>query len=109
MARLVEALDPEAVYLFGSRARGDATPYSDFDILLITSSDAGRGEIDPAQAYAPLLGLGIACDVFACSRQEFERERLEKTGICRTVSREGRLLWQNKWVVVDPRRGGGVE
>jgi uncharacterized protein len=96
VARLVEALDPEAIYLFGSRARGDATPYSDFDILLVTPTDRCRGEIDPAQAYAPLLGLGIACDVVACSREEFEREKLEKTGICRTAFREGRLLHERR-------------
>ena len=29
--RLVEAFDPVAVYLFGSRARGDASKDSDYD------------------------------------------------------------------------------
>ena len=96
LARLVGTLDPEAIYLFGSRARGDATPYSDFDILVVTPSDGARGAIGPAEAYAPLLGLGIACDVLACSREDFEREKAEKTGICRTVLREGRLLYERR-------------
>lgn len=86
---MVGALDPEAVHLFGSRARGDATPYRDFDILVVTSSNGARGEIGPAEAYAPLLG--IARGGIACSREDFQGE---KTGIClpEAVLREGRLL-----------------
>ena len=33
--RLIEAYAPERVYLFGSSARGDAGPDSDYDILLV--------------------------------------------------------------------------
>ncbi len=40
IARIVETMNPEAVYLFGSRARGDARPDSDYDLLVIVSDDA---------------------------------------------------------------------
>ena len=33
--RLIEAFDPVAIYLFGSRARGDAQEDSDYDLLVI--------------------------------------------------------------------------
>lgn len=33
--RLVERIGPQAVILFGSRARGDWRPWSDYDILVI--------------------------------------------------------------------------
>ncbi len=33
--RLVEAYHPEHIYLFGSRARGEAGPDSDYDILVM--------------------------------------------------------------------------
>jgi predicted nucleotidyltransferase len=91
--RLVDALDPEAIYLFGSRARGDATPLGDFDILVITGSEENMEEADLAKAYAPVQGLGIACEIVPCSRQAFEREKGARTGICRTVAREGRLIY----------------
>ena len=42
IARIVETMNPEAVYLFGSRARGDARPDSDYDLLVIVSDDAPR-------------------------------------------------------------------
>src|SRR5262245_51504996 len=59
--RLVEALDPVAIYLFGSRARGTARPDSDFDLLVVTRPEDGEAGYDYARAYAPLVGRGIAC------------------------------------------------
>jgi uncharacterized protein len=94
--RLVTAFDPEAIYLFGSRARGSATPFSDFDLMMITASAEGEDGIDLAKAYAPIQGLGIACEVIPCSRATFERERRARTGICRAVAREGRLLYERR-------------
>jgi predicted nucleotidyltransferase len=38
--RLVEAYEPERIYLFGSKARGDAGPDSDFDLIVIVPDDA---------------------------------------------------------------------
>jgi predicted nucleotidyltransferase len=94
--RLVKAFDPEAIYLFGSRARGDATPLSDFDLMMITSSGEDGAGADLAQAYAPVQGLGIACDIIPCSRGTFEREKRARTGICRTVAVEGRMLYERR-------------
>jgi uncharacterized protein len=40
--RLVERFDPIAIYLFGSRARGDAGPDSDYDLMLVLADDNER-------------------------------------------------------------------
>jgi uncharacterized protein len=40
--RLVEAFDPAAIYLFGSRARGDANEDSDYDLMLVLADDNTR-------------------------------------------------------------------
>ena len=40
--RLVEAFDPVAIYLFGSRARGEAGQDSDYDLMLVLSDDNER-------------------------------------------------------------------
>ena len=34
--RLVDAVDPDRIVLFGSRARDDARPDSDYDLLIVT-------------------------------------------------------------------------
>jgi len=40
--RLVQEFDPVAVYLFGSRARGDAGEDSDYDLMLVLADDNTR-------------------------------------------------------------------
>ena len=40
--RLVEAYSPERIYLFGSVARGEAGPDSDYDIMVIVPDDDRR-------------------------------------------------------------------
>jgi HEPN domain-containing protein len=40
--RLVEAYDPVAIYLLGSRARGDASADSDYDLMLVLADDNER-------------------------------------------------------------------
>jgi uncharacterized protein len=40
VVRLVAAYDPLQIYLFGSKARGDAGPDSDYDLLLVVPDDA---------------------------------------------------------------------
>jgi predicted nucleotidyltransferase/HEPN domain-containing protein len=40
--RLVERFDPIAIYLFGSRARGDAGDDSDYDLMLVLADDNTR-------------------------------------------------------------------
>ena len=37
VSRLVRAYQPERVYLFGSAARGDAGPDSDYDIVVVVA------------------------------------------------------------------------
>lgn len=94
--RLVDRLDPEAIWLFGSRARGDHRPDSDFDLLLVTKSSDGEASYDYDRAYAPLLGSGIGVDVVPCPKDEFEAERASSTGLCQRVAREGRLLYERR-------------
>jgi len=50
--RIVDTAQPEKVILFGSQARGDARPNSDFDVLLITHSDDLPVEVE-VMVYTP--------------------------------------------------------
>lgn len=38
--RIIAAYQPERIYLFGSKARGDAGPDSDYDLLVVVPDDA---------------------------------------------------------------------
>src|SRR5579862_233665 len=65
--RLVVSLQPEAIWLFGSRARGDQRRDSDFDILVVLPDALGAQARDYRHALEPLLGSGLPCDVLSCS------------------------------------------
>jgi predicted nucleotidyltransferase/HEPN domain-containing protein len=75
LERIVPALSPEAVYLFGSRARGDAARDSGFDLLVVVSDDTPRDKIRLTSTYRLTRGTGIPADVIACRRRWFERNR----------------------------------
>jgi predicted nucleotidyltransferase len=90
--RLVEAYRPERIYLFGSVARGDAGPDSDYDLMLVVPDDAPPERKDCDLAYRALRGLGIAKDLLVWTRSEFEERLHLKASLPSTIVREGKLL-----------------
>ena len=92
MRRLVDAYQPERIYLFGSMARGDEGPDSDYDLLVIVPDDAPAVRQDSDLAYRALRGTGIAADVLVWVRSRFERRKHVVASLPATVLREGRLL-----------------
>ena len=87
--RLVEAYSPERIYLFGSVARGEAGPDSDYDIMVIVPDDAPPERL----AYRALRGTGTAADVVVWPRSGFERRARVAASLPATVAREGMLLY----------------
>lgn len=88
--RLVAALRPAGVYLFGSRAAGTAEPDSDFDLLVVLPDGACTSH---DRVYAPLLGLGVGCDVVACTVSEFADEVRVAGTICHEATSRGYRLY----------------
>ena len=91
--RLVHALHPERVYLFGSRARGDSNAASDFDILVVISHSELPGFKRDRVALRALRGMGVAVDVIVLTSDEFDRKRDVVCSLPATVGREGQLLY----------------
>ena len=90
--RPVEAYQPECVYLFGSVARGDAGPDSDYDLLVVVPDDAPPERRRSRLAYEALWGTGTAADVLVCTASYFEDRRSLRASLPGTVLREGQLL-----------------
>ena len=65
-----------SVFLYGSRARGDATPESDWDLLILTDADSHSYENFTRYA-APFVDIGFAHGQYVSpqlySRDEWER------------------------------------
>ncbi|WP_448188670.1 nucleotidyltransferase family protein [Azospirillum sp. sgz301742] len=91
--RLAVRLDPLEIRLFGSRARGKSRPDSDFDLLVVFDDAVGDGALDYDRAYAPLLGLGIGCDVVPCLKSDFDAER-DLPGTLPYEAARGRVVYR---------------
>lgn len=72
VARLVEAYQPERIYLFGSKARGEAGVDSDYDLLVVVPDDSPPERRRSRLAYDVLWGTGTAADVVVWTRSLFE-------------------------------------
>ena len=90
--RLAEAYRPEQIYLFGSKARSDGGPDSDYDLLIVVPDDAPSERKRSRIAYRAMRGTGIAADVLVCTRSYFEARRHLRASLPGTVLREGRLV-----------------
>ena len=91
--RLVTALQPERIYLFGSKARGDEGPESDYDVMVVVPDAAPPERRRGRTAYRALRGTGTAADVVVLTRTRFEERRHVVSSLPATVEREGRLLY----------------
>ncbi len=91
--RLVAAYHPAYIYLFGSRARGQAGPDSDYDVMVVVPDDASAEQRRSRLAYQALRGTAIAADVLVWPRQAFEERLHLKASLPATIVREGKLLY----------------
>ena len=88
VGRLVQAYQPERIYLFGSAARGDAQ-----DLMLIVPDEAPRERRRSRLAYQALRGTGAAVDVLVWTKRAFEERLHLKASLPSTILREGRLIY----------------
>jgi uncharacterized protein len=91
--RLAEAYEPERIYLFGSRARGDFRPESDYDLLVILPDDAPLERQKDTLGSESLRYLKAAVSVVVHGSSYFEARRCLKASLPGIVTREGKLLY----------------
>ena len=84
------------IILFGSRARGDARPDSDFDLLVVFR------HMTPEEKHANLLalyrvfeGVGVVAEPWVMSEEEFEETKTVIGGLAYPAWKEGVLLYEN--------------
>lgn len=92
---IVREVSPEAIILFGSRARGDARPDSDVDLLVVESepfSPQRSRRKEAARLYMALRGLALSKDILLYSRDEFDHWKNSLNHVAGRAHREGRVL-----------------
>jgi predicted nucleotidyltransferase len=91
--RLVKTYQPLHIYLFGSNARSEAGPESDYDLMMVVPDDAPPEHKRAKLAYDCLWGTGTAVDVVVWTADRFTRRSSVVTSLPATVLREGKLLY----------------
>ncbi|MBI4495051.1 MAG: nucleotidyltransferase domain-containing protein [Chloroflexi bacterium] len=94
--RLVDALHPERIYVFGSWARGEASPDRAIELLVLVShSDLPPHRRD--QEATRVLGSPLVpIDLLVVTRKEFQRRSRAEASLPGTVLREGRTLYAGR-------------
>jgi len=93
--RIVQTAQPDKIILFGSRARGDARPDSDFDVLVIKESSEPGYRRD-APLYSALAGLPVEVDVLVYTPEEVADWAQVPQAFVTTATREGKTIYERK-------------
>ena len=91
IVRLLKGYDPERIILFGSRARGDADEYSDYDLIVIKRTE--RPFLERLRDMVPyLVAFKRTAEILVYTPEEFEQ--MGKVGFGWLVHQEGVVLYE---------------
>ncbi len=92
VARIVAAVHPQRIILFGSHARGEALADSDIDVLVVAAEGTHRRRT--AQIiHRALLGYGVPVDVVVATPSDLEIYRESPGLVYYHALREGKDLY----------------
>jgi len=91
--RIVDTAKPDRVILFGSRARGEARPNSDFDVLVIKHSDEPRYRRS-IPLYVAVADLPVEVEVMVYTPEEVEEWKEVPQAFVTTAVREGLTIYE---------------
>ena len=92
--RIVRQAHPKQVILFGSRARGDARPDSDLDLLVVTEDMRPRSQ-RACDLYTVLSDILLPMDILVYQPNEITAWGNVPHAFVTTAVREGILLYED--------------
>lgn len=94
VARLVAAMRPERIYLYGSHAYGRPSEDSDVDLLVVLPESALPPHRRAAEAYRALRGLLLPAEIKVVTRQEFDRRAAWFSTVEKVAQEKGQVLYE---------------
>jgi predicted nucleotidyltransferase len=91
LVRLLLPYEPERIILFGSRARGEADEYSDYDLIVIKRTN--RPFLERLQDMVPVLAeFERPAEILVYTPEEYAQMR--ETGVVWIAEQEGVILYE---------------
>ena len=88
-------LDPDQVWLFGSRARRTHGPDSDWDLLAVLPDTIPESKLDLATVWSDFRELRrMRVEVIPIRRRAFEEDRHTLGELAEAFAREGRVVYE---------------
>ena len=91
--RIVEAVHPRRIVLFGSAARGEMGPNSDLDVLVIMPDGTHRRKT-AQEIYRRMWGFGFAKDIVVVTESDVREYGMNPYLIIKNALEEGRELYR---------------
>ena len=94
---IVEAVAPERIILFGSRAKGTARADSDIDFLVIKSEKFGPGHgrrQESAKVWWAISEFGVPADVLMYHLDDINEWKNSPNHVIYRALEEGRVLYE---------------
>lgn len=92
-ARIINALHPSAIFLFGSRAWGRPNTDSDVDLMVILKSSEDPPWTRATKAFEQLRGVGVGCDLIVKTEAEVETESRFPSSLTAKILRDGKKIY----------------
>jgi len=90
--RISSHINPTKIYLFGSRARGDHHPDSDYDFVIIYDGDKSKGDVD-LSIRRLFRRRDFAMDILVLSTYELERYKHVANTLSREITENGVVVY----------------
>ena len=93
VSRIVDAVHPERIVLFGSYAYGRPKDESDLDILVVMDSELPRYKRS-VSIYRALAGLLIPKDILVYTQEEIEEWSEVPQAFITTILKKGKVIYE---------------
>lgn len=91
--RIIQAVHPEQILLFGSQAWGQPNEESDIDLLVVLGTSSEPGYCRAREVYRSLRGIRLPVEVVVRTRDKMIRAARVPTSLERQALDRGRLLY----------------